>query len=191
MQAYNGKYIKDIVSIYEEEYEDLKKNQQENTAYKSLISKIKTDNPHLVKAYNYHNLFLLLAFISCLLCIIISFFNIMIITHCPGDSDSPCTITNGSPVLTIYSLGYDFCILLPLVIFLIMSIVEFFKPQKAISIINIIVSLIPAALMPYLGWLYSFYLFPYIVLIVLTILNFIFSSLVLFESINASKQEKG
>jgi len=186
MQGYSGKYIRDITSIYDEQYDDLKKTHSEKEAYRLIVEGIKKDNPNLSKASKFYNLFLLMSFISCILCILLSFLSIMKVTHCTGDSNSSCTITNGSPILTVYSLGYDFCVILPLVLSLIISVIEFLKPKKTISIVNIIISLIPAALIPYLGWLYSFYLIPYVFLIVLSILNTISVCLVLYVSIKAS-----
>ena len=187
MQDYSEKYIRDIISTYDEQYDDLRKTHSEKEAYRLIVEGIKKDNPNLYKASKFHNLFLLISFVSCILCILLSFFSIMKITHCTGDSNSSCTITNGSPMLTVYSLGYDFCVILPLVLSLIISVIDFLKPKKTISIVNIIVSLIPTALIPYLGWLYSFYLVPYVFLIVLSILNTISVFLVLYVSIKASK----
>ena len=65
MQDYSEKYIRDIISTYDEQYDDLRKTHSEKEAYRLIVEGIKKDNPNLYKASKFHNLFIQIGRASC------------------------------------------------------------------------------------------------------------------------------
>ena len=113
---------------------------------------------------------ILMPFIFLLAIISLSMFKIMDLTRCQGDVGSTCTTTPVSPVFCIYSIAYNFCVILPLIVTFILSCINIKKTNKIIGILTILFAAIPAVVIPIIGYQLAFHTWAYIVLIILSIL---------------------
>ena len=182
-------FIKDLSSTYIEYYEELSKSNDSKRSFRLTVDRIRGDNPVLART---DFLMIGLQLLACFLLavsFILSFFDIMIVQKCSGPDI--CRSFLASPSLTVYSISFDFVVLLPSLVSIVFLALDLVKPSYIFLIIGDSLLALAFGFVIYLGYVLNFVTWAYVLLVVLMGTSFAsgFSSLIISLKTSCKKQK--